>query len=228
MDCSTPSPTSVWVFGNQPLPQTLALAPILRRLVERALSLEQEDEGLARFIEELLAMERTLVQRGPGDPTPRIGPDPRPDQRVYLDHGRDIGKYNPSFPEYEIRVEGERASGTVSFPLIFEGPPGYCPRGVLGRVLRLRHPTPQLRLRHGRQDHGPAHGVPTPYSATPDAAVRDRKGVGRPPHHLNGLDRTRRLGSLPSDHGGRSRRPVPPSRGLTPPEPTVSLRCRRR
>jgi hypothetical protein len=131
MDCATPSPSPVWVFGNQALPQTLALAPILRRLTERALSLEQEDEGLARFIEELSAMEQTLVQRGPSDPTPRIGPNPRPDQRVYLDHGRDIGKYNPCFPEYEIRVEGERASGSVSFPLIFEGPPAFVHGGFL-------------------------------------------------------------------------------------------------
>ena len=131
MDCASPSPTTVWVFGNQPLPQTLALAPILRRLTERALSLEQEDEWLARVIEELSATERTLAQRGPGDPTPRIGPDPRPDQRVYLDHGRDIGKYNPCFPEYEIRVEGERASGTVSFPLAFEGPPAIVHGGFL-------------------------------------------------------------------------------------------------
>jgi len=130
MDCATPS-SPVWVFGNQALPQTLALAPILRRLTERALSLEQEDEGLATFIEELSAMERTLAQRGPSDPTPRIGPNPRPDQRVYLDHGRDIGKYNPCFPEYEIRVEGERASGTVSFPLIFEGPPAFVHGGFL-------------------------------------------------------------------------------------------------
>ena len=103
-----PSPAAAWVFGNQPLPQTLALAPILRRLSERSLSLEQEDEGVARSIEELSATERALAQRGPGDPTPRIGPSPRADQRVYLDHGRDIGKYNPCFPEYEIRVEGER------------------------------------------------------------------------------------------------------------------------
>jgi len=86
---------------------------------------------LARVIEELSATERTLAQRGPGDPTPRIGPDPRPDQRVYLDHGRDIGKYNPCFPEYEIRVEGERASGTVSFPLAFEGPPAIVHGGFL-------------------------------------------------------------------------------------------------
>jgi hypothetical protein len=126
-----PSPASAWVFGNQPLPQTLALAPILRRLTERALSLEQEDEGLAGFAEELSATERALAQRGPRDPTPRLGPNPRADQRVYLDHGRDIGKYNPCFPEYEIRVEGERASGTVSFPLVFEGPPAIVHGGFL-------------------------------------------------------------------------------------------------
>ena len=129
MDC--PSPAIAWVFGNQPLPQTLALAPILRRLTERALSLEHEDEGLARFIEELSATERALAQRSPSDPTPRLGPNPRTDQRVYLDHGRDIGNYNPCFPEYEIRVEGERASGTVSFPLVFEGPPAIVHGGFL-------------------------------------------------------------------------------------------------
>jgi hypothetical protein len=125
------SPGPVWVFGNQPLPQTLSLAPVLRRLTARALSLEHEDDGLARLIEELSATERTLAQRGPSDPTPRIGPNPGPDQRVYVDHGRDIGKYNPCFPEYEIRVEGERASGTVSFPLTFEGPPSLVHGGFL-------------------------------------------------------------------------------------------------
>ena len=126
-----PSPAAAWVFGNQPLPQTLALAPILRRLAERALSLEQEDEGVAGVIEDLTATEHTLAERGPRDPTPRIGPHSRADQRVYLDHGRDIGRYNPCFPEYEINVEGERASGTVSFPLAFEGPPAIVHGGFL-------------------------------------------------------------------------------------------------
>jgi hypothetical protein len=127
-DAASPS---VWVFGNEPLPQTLALAPILRRLTARALSLENEDEGLARFIEELSAMEQALSRRGPSDLTPRVGPNPQPDQRVYLDHGRNIGSFNPCFPEYEIRVEGERASGTVSFPLTFEGPPALVHGGFL-------------------------------------------------------------------------------------------------
>jgi hypothetical protein len=126
-----PSPATAWVFGNQPLPQTRALASILRRLAEQALSLEQEDESVAGLIEELAATERALAQRDPRDPTPRIGPHPPAGQRIYLDHGRDIGKYNPCFPDYEIRVEGERASGTVSFPLVFEGPPAIVHGGFL-------------------------------------------------------------------------------------------------
>jgi hypothetical protein len=42
--------TPPWVFGNQPLPQSLALAPVLRRLAGAALSLEAEDETVARLI----------------------------------------------------------------------------------------------------------------------------------------------------------------------------------
>jgi acyl-coenzyme A thioesterase PaaI-like protein len=165
-----PSPAAAWVFGNQPLPQTLALAPILRRLTERGLSLEQEDDDMAGFLEQLSAMEGTLAERGPLDPSPRIGTHPRSDQRVYLDHGRDIGKYNPCFPDYEISVEGERASGTVSFPLAFEGPPAIvhggflavffdcaiqhhnCEYGAAGKTTALNveylRPTPILRTLH--------------------------------------------------------------------------------
>jgi hypothetical protein len=162
-----PSPASAWVFGNKPLPQTLQLAPILRRLAERALSLEHQDEGVARLIEQLSAAERALEEEGPRDPTARIGPHPPADQRVYLDHGRDIGKYNPCFPDYEIRVNGERASGTISFPLVFEGPPAIvhggflavffdcaiqhhnCEYGTAGKTIALNieylRPTPILR-----------------------------------------------------------------------------------
>ena len=128
---AAPKPSAPWIFGNRALPQTLALAPILRRLVATALSMEQEDTGIARLIEELLALEEDVAARGPADPAPRIGSDARPDQRVYLDHGRAIGSYNPCFPEYEIRVEGETAWGTVSFPLAYEGPPGWVHGGFL-------------------------------------------------------------------------------------------------
>jgi hypothetical protein len=132
MEGEVPPPTTAWVFGNQPLPQMLALAPILRRLTGAALSLEHEDNGLAQLIEYLTAAEKDLSHHTPTDPSPRIGPEESPDGRVYLDHGRSIGNFNPCFPEYEIRVERERASGSVSFPLSYEGPPGYVHGGFLG------------------------------------------------------------------------------------------------
>lgn len=159
-----PKPSGPWIFGNRPLPQTLALAPILRRLVDTALSMEREDMGMARLVDELAALEEGVAARGPADPAPRIEPEARPDQRVYLDHGRDIGSYNPCFPEYEIWVEGDKARGTVSFPVAYEGPPGCvhggflavffdcviqhhnCDYGVAGKTTSLsveyRRPTP--------------------------------------------------------------------------------------
>jgi len=164
MDSAEPGSIRPWTFGNRPLAQTLALAPVLRRLVATALSMEEEGTGMARLIEELSALETGLATRGPADPAPRIGPDARSDQRVYLDHGRDIGSYNPCFPEYEIRVEGEKARGIVSFPVAYEGPPGCvhggflavffdciiqhhnCDYGVAGKTTSLaveyRRPTP--------------------------------------------------------------------------------------
>jgi acyl-coenzyme A thioesterase PaaI-like protein len=120
-----------WLFGNGPLPQTLAAAPVLRRLISAILSAENEDEHLARLIESIATTEAALAADGPSDLAPRVGVDPRPGQRVYVDHGRDIGSFNPCFPEYEIEVQGERASGNVAFGVAFEGPPGYVHGGFL-------------------------------------------------------------------------------------------------
>jgi hypothetical protein len=53
------------------------------------------------------------------------------DGRVYLDHARDIGAFNPSVPTYDIAVDGDRATGTVAFPLAYEGPPGLVHGGFL-------------------------------------------------------------------------------------------------
>ena len=50
---------------------------------------------------------------------------------MYLDHARDIGAYNPCFPDYDLVVDGERASGTVTFPIAYEGPPGVVHGGFL-------------------------------------------------------------------------------------------------
>jgi hypothetical protein len=120
-----------WTFGVEPLPQTLEIAPLLRRVAGLVQALEGEDPAVARLIDELRAAEGALAAHVPADLAPRIGVDARDDLRVYLDHARDIGAFNPCFPEYEIVVDGNRASGRITFPLAFEGPPGIVHGGVL-------------------------------------------------------------------------------------------------
>jgi acyl-coenzyme A thioesterase PaaI-like protein len=120
-----------WTFGLEPLAQTLDAAPLLRRIAGLVQSLEVEDQAVSQLVEELRSVEKVLEQQVSTDPAPRVGVDPPPRGRPYVDHARDIGAYNPCFPEYEIAVDGRRASGTVSFPTVFEGPPGVVHGGVI-------------------------------------------------------------------------------------------------
>ncbi len=120
-----------WVFGEMPLPQTCLLASLLRRVTGLALSLEGAEPTVSRLIDDLRRAETELALVAPADMSPRLGPEPRDEQRVYLDHAHDVGAYNPCFPEYDITVEGARASGTVNFPLVFEGPPSIVHGGVV-------------------------------------------------------------------------------------------------
>jgi hypothetical protein len=51
---------------------------------------------------------------------------------VYLDHAFDVGAYNPAFPEYTFdHLDDETASGRVTFPVVYEGPPGLVNGGFL-------------------------------------------------------------------------------------------------
>ena len=120
-----------WTFGVEPLPETLELASLLRRVSGLVLSLESAHPELERLAAALRSAEAELTKLAPADPSPRIGRDAPANRRVYLDHSRDIGAYNPCFPEYDILVDGRRAHGTVTFPIVFEGPPGIVHGGVL-------------------------------------------------------------------------------------------------
>jgi len=119
-------------YGERPLAQTVAAAGAMRRLAGLLLALERDhpvvDDMLARFAE----WEGVLAAAGPADPTPRIGADAHDAQRIYLDHAFDIGAYNPCFPEYAFdHLDAETASGRVTFPLVYEGPPGLVNGGFL-------------------------------------------------------------------------------------------------
>ena len=121
-----------WTFGNEPLAQTATAADLLRRVTGRLLALEGDEPEVERLIAELRRVDDALAARVPGDPTPRVGGGASSDGRAYVDHARDIGAYNPCFPLYDIAVDGDRASGTVEFPLPYEGPPGIVHGGFLG------------------------------------------------------------------------------------------------
>ena len=118
-------------YGEQPLEQTVAAAGALRRLTGLLLSLEHEHPTVDAMLAQFNAWERELAGAVPPDPAPRIGQGGE-DKRVYLDHAFDVGAYNPCFPEYTFdHLDDETASGRVTFPLVYEGPPGLVNGGFL-------------------------------------------------------------------------------------------------
>jgi len=121
-----------WTFGVEPLPESLEFASLTRTVTGLVLSLEARHESLDRLVAALRSAEAELRRLVPANPAPRVGANATAAEgRVYVDHARDIGAFNPCFPLYEIRVDGDRASGTVAFPIAYEGPPGIVHGGFL-------------------------------------------------------------------------------------------------
>jgi acyl-coenzyme A thioesterase PaaI-like protein len=156
-----------WVFGEPPLPTVVELAGVLRDLTDTVQSLERSSPELEALVQTVRAAQRQLAAQAPSDLRPRVGDDPSPDRRVYVDHGYAVGEYNPCFPRYTLELDGEDgAFGTVEFPISYEGPPGLvhggflalffdcvlqelnCALGLAGKTaelsLRYRRPTPLL------------------------------------------------------------------------------------
>ena len=153
-----------WTFGEVPLAETIALAAPLRDLVGKVLALEHPTPEIEQFTAAVVALGERLQALLPPDPRPRVGDAPEPDRRVYLDHSRDIGDYNPCFPQYQLSCADDRGEGEVDFPDLYEGPPGIvhggflallfdcvlqqlnCDLGVAGKTMninvRYRRPTP--------------------------------------------------------------------------------------
>lgn len=120
-----------WTFGVSPLPQAGEAARLLRRVNDLLQSLEGDDSAVEVLLEELRRSEEALAKLIPPSTAPRVGPAADGDGRAYVDHARDIGAFNPAFPEYTIEVDGATATGTVEFPLSYEGPPGIVHGGFL-------------------------------------------------------------------------------------------------
>ena len=120
-------------FGEAPLAQTVAAAAAMRRLSSLLLSLEHAHPMVDAMLEKFAEWESELAASAPADNAPRIGELAEDPRRVYLSHATDIGAYNPCFPEYRFdRLDAEKATGRVCFPLVYEGPPGLVHGGFLG------------------------------------------------------------------------------------------------
>ncbi|OBH59320.1 hypothetical protein A5685_03880 [Mycobacterium colombiense] len=120
-------------FGEAPLAQTVAAAAAMRRLSSLLVSLEHPHRAVDAMLQKFAEWEGELSAAAPADNAPRIGELPDDPRRVYLNHATDIGAYNPCFPEYRFdRIDAENATGSVEFPLVYEGPPGLVHGGFLG------------------------------------------------------------------------------------------------
>ena len=192
-------------FGEQPLPQTVAAAGAVRRLADLLLALEHEHPTVDAMLGQFAEWERELSAAIPADPTPRIGPDGTEVQRVYLDHAFDVGAYNPCFPEYIFdHLGADSASGRVTFPLVFEGPPGLVNGGFLAVFFDCVTQHPELRLGTDRQDPV-ADGHLPPADTDPHGARLRRHAVGtRGTCHVHGAAASGRRGAVHRriQHGG--------------------------
>jgi acyl-coenzyme A thioesterase PaaI-like protein len=118
-------------FGEQPLAQTVAAAAAIRRLTGMLLCLEHPHPTVDAMLAQFADWESELADVVPPDSDPRRDTD-GDHKRVYLGHAFDIGAFNPCFPEYRFdHLDAETASGTATFPLVFEGPPGLVHGGFL-------------------------------------------------------------------------------------------------
>lgn len=133
--------TDPWTFGEAPLPETYELATLLREVAGHAMALEHPTDALRETVALLREAERRLRTEVPADLRPRIAHRVEPERRVYLDHSRAMGSWNPTFPAYTLTCSsaGEpdataMAEGEVTFAIVAEGPPGTAHGGVVAQL----------------------------------------------------------------------------------------------
>lgn len=152
-------------WGAKPLPEQERYAVLVREITSQVLSLERSTPVLTDLLATLEKARTELAGLMPPGPHPRVGPHLDGDGRVFIDHCRNIGSFNPVFPVYEITVEGpERAFGTVTFPVAYEGPAGCVNGGFLAVFFDevVQHHNCELGLSGATRDFDIRYRRPTP------------------------------------------------------------------
>jgi len=209
-----------WTFGVEPLDQTTRAAALLRQATGLLLAAEGPDPAVETLIGDLEVAIDALGGAAAADRPPRVGAGVDGDGRAYIDHGRDVGAFDPMVPEYRIEVaDAEHATGEVTFPIAYEGPPGIVHGGFLALffdcvvqhhhcVAGLAGKTTSLAVRYRR---------PAPLLTALSFAVERHVGGGRIHSTARLLDGERLLceaevDAIEGDHAALP--PVSPRRGV--------------
>ncbi|MBA8804930.1 hypothetical protein FB382_003221 [Nocardioides ginsengisegetis] len=152
-------------WGVKPLPEQERFAAVVREVTAQVLSLEQGSPVLDGLLGVLERARDELAGLVPAAMHPRVGERVHSDGRVFVDHCRDIGAFNPMFPVYTIAVKSaERACGTVNFPIAYEGPAGCVNGGFLAVFFDevVQHHNCALGVSGATRDFDISYRRPTP------------------------------------------------------------------
>ena len=168
------------MFGEPPLPTVVELAGALRDLTDTVQSLERSSPELEALVQTVRDAQQQLAAQAPTDLRPRVGDDPAPDRRVYVDHGYARRRLQPVLPAVHARARPRLTTtparhGTVEFPISYEGPPGLvhggflavffdcvlqelnCALGLAGKTAELSRPVPATHaVAHAARRTGPS------------------------------------------------------------------------
>ncbi len=116
-------------LGRAASSELIALGGSVRSVVDAMLRIDDAPGELDRARAQLDAVVERLATSARSSDTLRLGRDDEPKHaRPYFIDGVMLPAYHPLAPDFEIQTEDAITTGSVTFGVVFEGPPG-CVHG---------------------------------------------------------------------------------------------------
>jgi acyl-coenzyme A thioesterase PaaI-like protein len=146
----------------------LGLAAAMRSVIDELGSTTATEDDL-REAEELVARAKALLATRPhGRPYEGAAEGSMATRSSFVDHSPVLGAMNPLAPPIDVRFEGDRVIGTVTYHSGYEGPPGCVHGGFIAsgfdEILGLAQSMSGLPGMTGRLEI--TYRAPTPLHAT--------------------------------------------------------------
>ena len=117
-------------LGSVASPELVALGGSVRSLVDAMLRIDDAPDELERARAQLDVIAERLATSARSSDALRLGRDDEPeDARPYFIDGVMLPPYHPLAADFEIQTEDAVTTGSVTFGVVFEGPPG-CVHGA--------------------------------------------------------------------------------------------------